>query len=284
MNKMFYYFFFGIAFLFITQGCKDADVEIHQDREEVLLRKIGHEILLQSNDSIALVLPILKEGNQYRIQFDTDFGFQAENFAATVDSIIRNSALQKSYLVKIEACETSVVVYSYEVDFFSSIPILEELACSTRPQPKACYEVVVQFFVPEKSSPTNSWLLIVMPFILFGVGAVVFRKKKANVPIDKNKMKLGAYLYDPKKMVLIRQEKTIELTSKENELLSLLNEFVNETVNKETILNKVWGDEGDYVGRTLDVTISKLRKKLENDSSIEIKNIRGEGYQLILEE
>ena len=84
-------------------------------------------------------------------------------------------------------------------------------------------------------------------------------------------------------MVLIRKEKTIELTSKENELLSLLYEFANETVNKETILNKVWGDEGDYVGRTLDVYISKLRKKLENDSSIELKNIRGIGYKLIVE-
>jgi DNA-binding response OmpR family regulator len=84
--------------------------------------------------------------------------------------------------------------------------------------------------------------------------------------------------------VLIHQKKTIELTSKENELLSLLNEFANETVTKETILHKVWGDEGHYVGRTLDVTISKLRKKLEHDASIQIKNIRGVGYRLIIEE
>ena len=120
--------------------------------------------------------------------------------------------------------------------------------------------------------------LIIIPFFL---GLLFFRKKK--VELDSNKIKLGDYIYDPKKMVLIRKEKTIELTSKENELLSLLYEFANETVNKETILNKVWGDEGDYVGRTLDVYISKLRKKLENDSSIELKNIRGIGYKLIVE-
>jgi len=116
------------------------------------------------------------------------------------------------------------------------------------------------------------------------MGVAVFRKMKINVPIDKNKMKLGASLYEPKKRVLIHQKKTIELTSKENELLSLLNEFANETVTKETILHKVWGDEGHYVGRTLDVTISKLRKKLEHDASIQIKNIRGVGYRLIIEE
>ena len=66
--------------------------------------------------------------------------------------------------------------------------------------------------------------------------------------------------------------------------MSLLYEYANETVNKETILNKVWGDEGDYVGRTLDVYVSKLRKKLENDASVELKNIRGIGYKLIVED
>ena len=84
-------------------------------------------------------------------------------------------------------------------------------------------------------------------------------------------------------MILIRQEKTIELTSKESDLLNLLYESVNNTVDRETILNKVWGDEGDYVGRTLDVYVSKLRKKLENDSTIQLKNIRGIGYKLIVD-
>jgi DNA-binding response OmpR family regulator len=85
-------------------------------------------------------------------------------------------------------------------------------------------------------------------------------------------------------MLLIREEKTIELTSKESELLNLLYASANETVERDIILNKVWGDEGDYVGRTLDVYISKLRKKLGNDASIQIKNIRGIGYKLIIEE
>ena len=127
-------------------------------------------------------------------------------------------------------------------------------------------------------------IFFILGLMVFVLGVIFIRKRKAKMVLDKHKIKLGDYLYDPKKMVLIRQEKTIELTSKENELLSLLNEFANETVNKETILNKVWGDEGDYVGRTLDVYVSKLRKKLENDSSIELKNVRGVGYKLIVED
>ena len=64
-------------------------------------------------------------------------------------------------------------------------------------------------------------------------------------------------------------------------MLKLLNESANTTVPKEVLLNKVWGDEGDYIGRTLDVFISKLRKKLEADPELKIINARGVGYKLI---
>ncbi|PCJ00679.1 MAG: transcriptional regulator [Flavobacteriales bacterium] len=271
---------FGVLMFLIFEGCKTAAPEIEQDREEVIMRKIGHNILLSSGNAISLVKPIIKEENQYRIQFDSDFGFPPEGLVIIIDSILGNSHLNKSYLVKVEKCETGDVVYSYEVDIFSTLPFSGPVTCQERAQPEDCYEVVILFFEKEEES-SNTWLYILLIIIPFFLGLFFFRKKK--VELDSNKIKLGDYIYDPKKMVLIRKEKTIELTSKENELLSLLYEFANETVNKETILNKVWGDEGDYVGRTLDVYISKLRKKLENDSSIELKNIRGIGYKLIVE-
>jgi DNA-binding response OmpR family regulator len=62
----------------------------------------------------------------------------------------------------------------------------------------------------------------------------------------------------------------------------LLHASVNITVERDVLLKNVWGDEGAYVGRTLDVFISKLRKKLEADPSIRIVNVRGIGYKLIL--
>lgn len=284
MNKIEKFVVLVLFSVFCLQAVANKKSEIEKDREEVIMRKIGHEILLKSNDSTSIIRPIVNEDGKYRIQFGSNFGFQPEDFVAAIDSIIKSSHLNESYLVQIEKCESAEVVYSYEVDILSPTPFSEEIACSTRPLPKDCYEVVIQFF-RKKESKSNTgivFLLVGMVFLILGI--TVFRKKKAKVLLDKNKIKLGDYLYDPKKMVLIRKEKTIELTSKENELLSLLNKYANETVSKETILNKVWGDEGDYVGRTLDVYISKLRKKLENDSSIELKNIRGIGYKLIVED
>ncbi len=83
-------------------------------------------------------------------------------------------------------------------------------------------------------------------------------------------------------MTLRYQNQIIELSSKETDLLAILLKFVNETVERDVILNVVWGDEGDYIGRTLDVFISKLRKKIEADDSLKIVNIRGIGYKLVV--
>ena len=64
---------------------------------------------------------------------------------------------------------------------------------------------------------------------------------------------------------------------------TLLIAGANEPVDRNELLREVWGDEGDYVGRTLDVFISKLRKKLKPDPSLKIVNIRGIGYKLVID-
>jgi DNA-binding response OmpR family regulator len=94
---------------------------------------------------------------------------------------------------------------------------------------------------------------------------------------------IGAYLFDKRNAELLIKDQRIELTNKEADLLLLLYTDVNTTVEREVILNMVWGDEGGYVGRTLDVFISKLRKKLEFDAKVKIVNIRGIGYKLVMD-
>ena len=94
---------------------------------------------------------------------------------------------------------------------------------------------------------------------------------------------IGGYHFDKRNTELLIEHQKIELTSKEADLLLLLYNSANITVERELILNIVWGDEGDYVGRTLDVFISKLRKKLEFDAKVKIVNIRGVGYKLVID-
>jgi len=278
MRKLTSLFILGTLFFVFFQSCKNEESEINHDREEVIMRKIGHEILLSVNDSFSLVNPIIHEGNKYRIQFESNFSFLPDDLVKTIDTIIQVTLPYDNYLVQVEECESSQVVYSYEIDGSSILP---EVACKSREQPEACYEIIIQLISNEEVKTSNALLYVLLVIILLLIGIYIYIKKKQ--PINREGIVIGAYLYNPKNMTLTLVDNTIELTSKESELLSLLYESVNDTVDRETILNRVWGDEGDYVGRTLDVYISKLRKKLEHDSSIQLKNIRGIGYKLIVE-
>ncbi len=123
---------------------------------------------------------------------------------------------------------------------------------------------------PSDDSSTEFCLVaysIVSLLLIFLVGLVIFLwQKRSKAVSDPNLISLGAYQFDKKNTGLLFKNKKTELTSKEADPLLLLHKQANKGIEREVILNEVWGDEGDYVGRSLDVFISKLRKKLEAGS------------------
>ena len=83
-------------------------------------------------------------------------------------------------------------------------------------------------------------------------------------------------------MLLKCNTESHELTSKEADLLSLFAESLNETIKREDILVKLWGKNDYFLGRSLDVFISRLRKYLAKDEKIELQTVRGVGFKLCL--
>lgn len=273
--------------------------DIHNEKHiEVSLRMIGHQVLLTSGDSTSLVLPIIEENNRYRIQFESEFEFNPEELVVIVDRVVQETTIAKSYIVEVEKCETGEVVYSFEMDYLEKSDIIP---CKARVQPRSCYSLL--FTLNEAGStnpaldtvpadPTNTlhaetsqvvYVIVVVLFILIAMVVFFLWKKRNKSTINSNLIPIGEYHFDKQKTELFTEHHKIELTSKEADLLFLLYSAVNTTVQREVILNRVWGDEGDYVGRTLDVFISKLRKKLEADSNVNIINIRGVGYKLVID-
>lgn len=94
-------------------------------------------------------------------------------------------------------------------------------------------------------------------------------------------IKIGSYVFDATKQTLTNAEKTKALTHRESALLELLINSKNEILDRSLILKTIWGSDDFFSGRSMDVFISKLRKKMEDDASIQILNIRGFGYKLI---
>lgn len=109
----------------------------------------------------------------------------------------------------------------------------------------------------------------------------VFLKRKHITNItDKDVIKIGTYAYDHKNLSLVKGDLSKNLTQKEGDLLYLLVKHKNNILKRNVILESLWGEDDYFLGRSMDVFISRLRKYLKEDPSLKIENIHGVGFRL----
>lgn len=95
---------------------------------------------------------------------------------------------------------------------------------------------------------------------------------------------LGKFSFDVKGQCLLLGNEVISLTDKEYKILELLNHNFGELIPRETLMQKIWINEGVITGRSLDMFVSRLRKKLSPDPELSITNVHGKGYKLEITE
>ena len=105
-------------------------------------------------------------------------------------------------------------------------------------------------------------------------------KRSGKTQAASGEFTIGSFVFDYNNFKLVKGEEQQKLTKKEAEILKLLCEQKNQVIPRELLLNMVWGDDSYYLGRSLDVFITKLRKHLRPDESIKITNIHGIGFKL----
>ena len=101
-------------------------------------------------------------------------------------------------------------------------------------------------------------------------------------PLENNIVTIGDYLFDYHHQWLEYKGTKQKLTTKESELLNLLALNMNDVLDRNLALNKVWGDDNYFNARSMDVYIAKLRKCLANDPTVEIVNIHARGFKLLV--
>lgn len=111
--------------------------------------------------------------------------------------------------------------------------------------------------------------------------SAILRRVRGKKEKEITMFRIGQFTFDTQKQTLVIGNESKKLTTKESELLSLLCAHMNEMLERNYALKNIWVDDNYFNARSMDVYITKLRKLLKDDPSIEIINIHGKGYKLI---
>jgi len=122
-----------------------------------------------------------------------------------------------------------------------------------------------------------------MEELLARINAILKRTASHEKNIQE-KIHVGKIQYEPELSVLHLNEGPKKLTTKENMLLKLLVQNQNDLLDRQAALRAVWGDDNYFNGRSMDVYIAKLRKLLKEDQNIEIMNVHGIGFKLLVKQ
>lgn len=339
-----------------TAGLMDGDPghdrDLKSKQVNILIRLIGHQLLLQSGDSMSRVLPVteVREGT-FLLQLEKQLFFSHDSLIALSQRFLPKSRFPSGYTVTVHDCFTASIIYGFQINH--TTPDL--LACQGRHEPAGCYSIefaFADFYKPAEpeqvrikkpkkptieisdteatntetarvaetnllaeevqssevmnlnpkgeglEASTNSYPLVNLIYtsmlISLGVTLVLARFRLFPNPNAMDQVEpvaeesliplpsLGKFQFDVKGQRLLFGSEVITLTEKECRILELLNSTFGELVTREILMQKIWINEGVITGRSLDMFVSKLRKKLSGDPDLRITNVHGKGYKLEL--
>jgi DNA-binding winged helix-turn-helix (wHTH) protein len=255
--------------------------EFNIARREILLRDIGHELLLQSGDSTSRILPVEKIAeNEYQVRFEKELTFKPDYLVNTTRRLLAQDPLTTDYVVKVMNGGQTNASYGYAIFKNKKNDIVP---CRGRVQPTAPYRIDFKFKSTNMNILKNGYLLGSLPLLAF-VGFIFFRPGKPEMASVKSRhngiFTFGSVIFDPQERKLTINKEMIDLTGTETRLLLIFASLPNHAIERSRLQKEIWEDEGVIVGRSLDMFISKLRKKLELDPNSRIVVIRGKGYRL----
>jgi hypothetical protein len=280
-------YLFGILILLVVFTWFYSDSKNNnkfKEETKVTLRSIGNDLLLTNNDSISLVLPIIAlEKSKYQLSFEKQLFIQPDSLVNIVALNFKKANLSNNYIVEVLQCTGNEVAYSFKVKNTQEKSIIP---CSGRILPKSCYTINVRLNDLKETAFNIKRLIYFTLFLLFIFLSSLFMRKRNRekiATINGHYIPIGSFQFYPEQHKLIKEIVEISLSKKECEILAIFIEKPNQIIKREELVKKVWEDQGVIVGRSLDTYISKLRKKLKADESVNLINVHGVGYKLEIE-
>jgi len=271
----------------VSTDSNSALQQILRDQTNLALREVGHLLLEIAGNDSSTVAPIQQLADHiFLLPIAQSFNYDTLPFLLQ-NALEHMEMGEEAYYVSVKDCSADTLILGYDKRQF----IARNVPCIGRHQYAACNHIFVTF--PNRSSTTSTipfytYGSILLAFLLGGLfywfrkGSGEKEQELTNLTDKKQAPNLSfgnCQLDVTNQSLLINGTKTA-LTFRETKLLHYFAINANQLLNRETILEEVWGDEGVIVGRSLDVFVSRLRKLIKEDSQLEIKTIHGVGYRL----
>lgn len=249
------------------------------DRVNLALRHTADGLLRQAGDSTSRI-PVIEHPSDGVWQILVDQSFRYEDLPALLQASLDIQGIDQAYNVAVRRCEDQTIDLGYhQVDFLDDSLV----ACQGREFSQECHVIEVAFLqsdpVPAERKRV-SWLFWLIAGGLLGYGFFRWRKRSTPPADPTNELAFGQCRLDVAGLSLTVGGQRLSLTFREAKLLHLFASHPDTVLEREDILQQVWADEGVLVGRSLDMFVSRLRKKLAGDDTVSIVAVHGIGYRL----
>lgn len=259
-------------------------LDLPADRINLAIRRSLDQMFRLHQDSTSII-PVVRQLNDSTWQSGELPWLDYEKLPELLQQAFEVYKIHQNYHVAIKSCVDLAILLGYsrfDLNQTDSVP------CHGRERPDSCMLLEIQFYNSKaeiKSNNTWSWVLLCSLFLVF-VGLVFWNKFRVNkMPVLREDMRsdfleFGQTQLNMNTTQLIGKKATHKLTYREAKLMQYFVENQGKILERDTILQAVWGEEEIQVSRSLDVFVSRLRKLIQDDPMLEISTIHGIGYRL----
>ncbi|OAV42742.1 winged helix-turn-helix domain-containing protein [Lewinella sp. 4G2] len=302
----------GLALLLVTlTGALWPEGENQPVTLDLVVRQLGHDYLLARGDSTSRIPAVVREDGSYLLRLSAEVDYDL--LAATAPITFAKAGLNQGYSLTLTDCASGEVFLgsAFPAPGFAGELVSGQPACIGRDQEARCANARVYFSSPQANpSPTGRYLLGGAGALLLIIG-LAFRRSRlveehptasAPSPVDGSVVappriaepeavsttpgviRINDHCsLDPQSLELSTAAGADTITFREAKLLEYLSDNRNEVLPRARIHEAVWGEEGVLTGRSLDVFVSRLRKKIKEVPGVEIQTVHGIGYRFRVE-
>ncbi|MDX2133551.1 MAG: winged helix-turn-helix domain-containing protein [Saprospiraceae bacterium] len=273
-----------IVALLLPVGASKPTAELPKDQLNLALRRTADALLRASGDSTSRI-PAVSQISETTWRIYLAQSFDYDRLPELLQNSLDLHRIHQPYYVTVRRCLDDVIDLGYHYADVAGEDAV--VTCGGREMPEGCHYIEVVFAQQPPQPPVGRIMAGICLLLTGGWLAYRWLRRQKQSPetrrpatSDIEWLHFGNSRLDPVGQILIANGVSQSLTFRETKLLRLFAARPGQLLERETILQQVWADEGVLVGRSIDMFVSRLRKKLAPDPAVAITAVHGVGYRM----